>query len=434
MKRLFTIFTVLFLFISCDLNLYSAKILDVTDDADNRFNLKNESSEPNKMTLIVYMAADNDLESFAIQDLKEMEHANFSNMNVIVLFDRAEKYDQTNGNWTDTRLLRIKHDDTNSNFITSTRLNCPELGLKANENTELDMSSGYVLSNLISFVKNNYESEKYCLVIWGHGTGWRYRNIESRAIAIDDESDSYMTVAEMGNALKSKGISVIGFDTCFGGTIENVYELRDAAEYTVGSPGCTPSTGWDYQSLLEAIDKSDFSSEKIAELMANSSAVSTTIITNRLLSNVFTKLEFFSKSLSDSIISKASRNTVFDQLFSCEGFCYSQYPCDFFIDIYEMAKIYSSSENLELSNNAKNLMNSINSACVTTDSENAKLGIMFISKSSPQIIIPYHSSDYLKSDANDSQCSFIKQNSWWIPTENHNSDSLLDKLFYKNWD
>ena len=61
--------------------------------------------EPKKMTLLIYMAADNDLECYAIQNHKEMEHSDFENMKVLVLLDRAQDYDETNDAWTDTRLF-----------------------------------------------------------------------------------------------------------------------------------------------------------------------------------------------------------------------------------------------------------------------------------------------------------------------------------------
>ena len=72
-----------------------------------------------KLTLVVYMAADNDLETHAIANLKDMEHADFNDINVLVLLDRAEGFDETNGNWTDTRLFEISHDETNSYTLIS---------------------------------------------------------------------------------------------------------------------------------------------------------------------------------------------------------------------------------------------------------------------------------------------------------------------------
>ena len=44
-----------------------------------------------------------------------------------------------------------------------------------------------------------------------------------------------------------------------------------------------------------------------------------------------------------------------------------------------------------------------------------------------------HSYDYVKNSNNTSQCSFVKESRWWVPTEDGNSGSLLDKLFYTSF-
>ena len=46
-----------------------------------------------------------------------------------------------------------------------------------------------------------------------------------------------MSVFDMGKALENQNLAVIGFDTCFGGTFENLYELKDSAEYLVARQG-----------------------------------------------------------------------------------------------------------------------------------------------------------------------------------------------------
>ena len=240
-----------------------------------------EMPDPAKLTLVVYMAADNDLESYAVSNLKAMEHAEFENINVLVLLDRAEGFDETNGDWTDTRLFELVHDETDGNLIVSRRISCPLLGLSNRVDTELDMGNPSVLWNLLNFAKNNYESDKYALIIWGHGTGWRYSAggegsgpgadgsrgagaAAARAVAVDDRTGSYMSVHDMGRALKGQGFSVVGFDTCFGGVFENVYEIKNYADYTVASPGITPSGGWNYKQLLEDLSDSNFHSKTIA--------------------------------------------------------------------------------------------------------------------------------------------------------------------------
>ena len=88
-----------------------------------------ETNGERKWIILLYMAADNNLESDAITDFNEMELASIgANVTVIALIDRAEGYDATNGDWTDTRLYKIKRDSqVNKTYIASERLECPEL-------------------------------------------------------------------------------------------------------------------------------------------------------------------------------------------------------------------------------------------------------------------------------------------------------------------
>ena len=124
-------------FCRCNLVAYPVpertKIIDNTKIEEEVVEIIEEPEpepEPEKeLTLLVYMAADNDLESHALRNLKEMEHACFDNMNVLVLLDRCDAYDETNDNWTDTRLFEVLHDDTNGSTIVSKRLDCPPLGI-----------------------------------------------------------------------------------------------------------------------------------------------------------------------------------------------------------------------------------------------------------------------------------------------------------------
>ena len=393
-----------------------------------------EMPDPPKLTLVVYMAADNDLESYAIQNLKAMEHADFGKMNVLVLLDRSTGFDETNGDWTDTRLFELIHDETDSNIILSKRISCPPLGLSNKVETELDMGNPSVLWNLMNFARNNYESEKYALIIWGHGTGWRYSNLNnSRAVAIDDRSGSYMSVHDLGRALRNQGLSVIGFDTCFGGVFENVYELKNHAEYTVASPGITPSSGWDYKTLLEDLSHSYFSSKEIAEIMAENSHVNSTIFTNQKLYSLMSDIEEFSKALAATINNSSSRKTVYSKLISTKSYSYTQYPCDVYLDIYSMAANYKSSSDSSLSSAAKKLQKTVNSAARTTNTTNAEIGIHFIPKNGPNTTAAYHSSDYIKDVDNADQCLFIKESQWWVPTKEGESGSLLDKLFYTSF-
>ncbi len=387
---------------------------------------------PAKLTLIIYMAADNDLEKYAIQNLKDMEHAEYENINVIALVDRAENYDETNGNWTDTRLLEIVHDDSDSGLLLSKRMDCPPLGLSARLRTELDMGNYNVLKNLINFAKSEYEAEQYALVIWGHGTGWRYGNSAAyRAIGIDDKSDTYMSVSDMGKALENQNLAVIGFDTCFGGTFENLYELKDSAEYLVASPGAAPSSGWNYKKILESISQREVSASDIAGIMAENSLVHTSVINTSRLQNIMNTLEEFSEKLASTITDSTSKNQIFNLLFNAKSFSYSQYPCDLYLDMYDMANHFVDSEDSELAECAENFKMAVSRAGYTNKSQYVEIGLHFIPLRSAHTASLYHSIDYLKDDLNLDQCAFIKNSEWWVPTINNDSGSLLDKIFYQ---
>ncbi|GAG72108.1 unnamed protein product, partial [marine sediment metagenome] len=62
-------------------------------------------------TVMVYLAADNDLESAGINDINEMEMVgSSSDVNIVVQADRIPGYDNSNGDWTTTRRYYITQD------------------------------------------------------------------------------------------------------------------------------------------------------------------------------------------------------------------------------------------------------------------------------------------------------------------------------------
>ena len=378
--------------------------------------------QPESLTLFVYMAADNDLESHAIRNLKAMERADFSNINVLVLLDRAPGYDQTNDDWTDTRLFEVSHDTSNNLSIASKRLDCPPLGLTTDSQTELDMGSFNVLKTFIEFGKANYKAQNYALIMWGHGTGWR-AGPSTRAVAIDDTTKSYISVKELGAALCGQDLCVIGFDTCFGSTFENLYELKNCAQYITASPSLTPAAGWDYHELLNKLGACKLP-EEIASVMKDASRQPLTVTKTSELTDIMNCIENFSKSLSAEITDESARRQVLDNLLNTKSYCYTSFPSDMYIDLFSMAHGFSTSQDEELRAASQNLCNATSGLAI---------GLLLMPKISDGVLAACHSPDYIKNDDNQSQCAFIKDSVWWVPTKNGNSQSLLDKLFYWNF-
>ena len=409
-----------------------------------------EKEANKKITLMVYMAADNDLEGYALNNLKKLENGKNENINVLVLLDRADGYDETEGNWTDTRLFEVIHDKGSGAALKSKRLDCPPLGLSATQNTELDMANSLVLKNFIEYSKEAYKAENYVLIIWGHGNGWR-------AVTIDERSSSYMSVHDLGQAVQGQGLCVIGFDTCFGGVMENVYELKNCATYTVGCPGVTPGSGWDYGRFLEEISGSGFGARSIATAMAGSASVQTSVFVNKEIARLMTAFEGFAGELAGSITTAAQRNSVFNTLFGLRSYSYTQYPCDMYLDIGAMAECYSQNASGNgLRSAAQGLKQAVERAVLAAGGTGSSsgnggasggsgtsggggsngasgavgFGVHFIPLSGARTAASAHSEDYIKDSARNDQCAFIKESQWWVPTVEGNSGSLLDKIFY----
>lgn len=221
-----------------------------------------ENNDPKKWTLMVYANADNNLENYIVNDVKELELAdiNYDKLRVIVLLDRTSGYATTYDDWSDTRLFEISYNSELSSF-TSKEVASTELALTTENLEELDMGNPETLSNFVDFCKNNYESDYYALIIENHGNGWYSRSSTkgniNKAISFDDTSlENNISPKELKNSLIDKDISVIAMDACLMGTIEVIYELRDCAKYIIASPYNVPAKGFNYTVLAEELAKS----------------------------------------------------------------------------------------------------------------------------------------------------------------------------------
>lgn len=144
----------------------------VNDPNEFLFRTAGQKSSPkDAWTLMVYMAADNELEAQAIVDLKEMFAANLpDDVNVVVMVDRANGYDASEGNWTGAYRGQVQQGMT----VQAIASDWENLG-------EVNTGDWSTLKGFIDSVKANpgYAAQRYGLVIWGPGggitgTAWDY--------------------------------------------------------------------------------------------------------------------------------------------------------------------------------------------------------------------------------------------------------------------
>jgi hypothetical protein len=197
------------------------------------------SPDADTWTVMVYLAADNDLESFAARDLNEMESAILpANVNLVALVDRTPGYDSGNGNWTNTRRGTVVH-DTRTGTVSSFA-GFETLG-------ELNTGAAATLTDFIDWAAETSPADHYALVIWDHGGGL------SGTCWDETSNGDNLTANELRNAIARSTVDrfdLVGFDACLQGMVEQAWDLADLAEVLVVSEELIPGTGWAYDRWL----------------------------------------------------------------------------------------------------------------------------------------------------------------------------------------
>jgi Clostripain family len=227
---------------------------------------------PNKWTVLVYMAGDNNLEGAGRVDLAEMKKVGSSaGVQVAVQFDTR----------SGTTRYHVERGSLKS------------LGTFASTNT----GSPKTLADFIRWGLKNYPADHVQLDVWNHGGGWEnlpsnfdyssvargarprrvakfkrlsrslFRTtakkvlkqpIESRMIAIDSGSHDYLDNQELRSAIasgmgKGRKLDVLGMDACLMNMLEVAYELKDVVNFQVGSEQTEPDAGWPYSPILKQL-------------------------------------------------------------------------------------------------------------------------------------------------------------------------------------
>jgi len=427
------IFTVFFFILqSCNFDLKEVS------SSVNSGGTNPEVHAKSKWTFIVYMAADNNLDSAALEDFREIEcgDCNSEFVKTVVLFDRAQNAMESESFWKGTRLFEINHSSAKSKSI---QLNSKALGI-CSQSAELNMGDPETLISLLNFSRKYYPAEHYALIIWGHGTGYRFTASKAnRAVAIDDTSGTFMSIPELRKAIKSgmgnDKLELIGFDTCFGAELEEIYELRQEANWFAGVEGVQDASGWDYSSWMNQDLETCKEGCEVAKLIERQYSAkndkSFAIVKMDAAVDLFESFNAFSQKASLLIENKKSAEELRDKIatksktFSVSGSLLNPV----YVEISSMTDIF-----LEEFPKLKDDILKVSSALKNATSESYTasqnifpIGIYFCSLDEKGQIAESNSAYYIQGSGTDGQCQFVQKASGYVPTENQ-SGSLLDKL------
>lgn len=388
-------------------------------------------------TVMIYINADNNLSSAGADDLSEMEAVdlNGSKINVIVLIDQS-----SNG---DTKLYKV-------GYGSSTRLSSTELGISATGNDELDMGDYNTLSKFIDFGKINYKAKKYAVIIWNHGSGWRSSSGNGspagyKAVSSDDTNGNIMYNHEMAQAVAGKGLTIIGFDACLMGMLETAYEIRNHAQYMIGSEDNEPGDGWDYTAWLNAFKNSaktpvDFINAVVNAYAAQYSSTSKTTLAGvdlTKIDNIMEKLNAFSTKLRNTITNNTIRdeikNLILNYVEDYKPESYFSVSGDHNIDLYDLA--HQIETRTDYADAEAAALKAAVSQAVIKEWHNADgnprsngLSVHFVHFSSSYYSTSYnHDEAYSNTYSGEHPVSFVYNSTW----ANNPGTGLLHKLWYE---
>lgn len=219
---------------------------------DNKHEITEQNDPTSARTVLVYMVAENSLSSYVFTDIQEMlEGAKgmSDNDNLIVYLD-------------DTKSPRIY---TITNKTAAKTLS--ELEPSYLFPTELNSASADVLKDVVRYAQRQYPADSYGIIFWSHASGWinsdfsgdmAKRNYTLRkSFGIDNGRNTssnlgnQMNIGDMASVLSDfPKFDFIMFDACFMQSIEVVYELKECAQYIIGSPAEIPGPGAPYGKLI----------------------------------------------------------------------------------------------------------------------------------------------------------------------------------------
>jgi len=232
-----------------------------------------ERKKKKNFTAILFMSADNDLQSFAVRNIRQMAALGSNDyLNIVVHLDIRI------GSKKVTRRFYVEKD----NVIEFTG---PDM---------MDSGDPETLISHVKFAVENFPAEHYMLILWNHGTGpldpvssrivkpvdlftfnpvtykleldrtLEYFNFIQESdephlgVCWDDSTHHYLTNQKLQYAfntikrdiLGGQKFDIIAFDACMMAAIEIDHLLKDYAHISIASQEVELGTGWYYQKVF----------------------------------------------------------------------------------------------------------------------------------------------------------------------------------------
>ncbi|MEQ8977461.1 MAG: clostripain-related cysteine peptidase [Deltaproteobacteria bacterium] len=231
---------------------------------------------PKPWTFFIYMASENNLEPYAVDDLVDMQQtfekiAPFANVVVLADGGVVNDEDKTLGpqpanNWSQkTRLLLIEPSEMEGHVMSRAipvPVDTPLGELMQQNKGDLNLGSPDTLRKSIDFVQKGIPSDHMFFSVWSHGLAWKGIAEDENAGRGSDMLRPHELIDALGDLEHPP--AVMGFDACLmanSGVSALLEEL--GSEYMIGSQELLDAEGWGYHRVFEGLAKAEKKAGKL---------------------------------------------------------------------------------------------------------------------------------------------------------------------------
>ena len=203
-----------------------------------------------KRTLLIYAVASNNLQSYLVDDCKEMLRA-------------APEVD---GLGSDVRVVLYSVPSQSAVAATLSELTIDSDGTWSftpvrTYDRNVFSTDPERMRSVFDDTRELFPSERYGLILWSHGTGWMPNFTDHQVPAPSDVKKSYgmdkyqgvtdyCDLDELAEAIPDRMFDYVWFDLCYMMGIEVAYQLRGKCDYIAGYPTEDWSMGMNYDTTL----------------------------------------------------------------------------------------------------------------------------------------------------------------------------------------
>jgi len=279
------------------LSAHEKKPNDSLDESDDTKKTKSPSAKPQQKkdavkeyTIMVYIAADNDLHYFAWNNIKQLAQGANKNISIVVQLNEPGRHRKTQCYLIEKGKATLLNKD---------------------QNLKLDSGDHQTLIDFCTNTIKTFPAKEYVLILWNHGTGVidpiKGKTIspadlfvlnpsnmmleidrsisfldliapldtETRGICFDDTFQTYLTNQKLEIALKEvtekalhgNKFAILGLDACLMAMLEVGNIVKNYAHILVASQELELGAGWRYDKMLQFFNQQSLAPRDFARQM-----------------------------------------------------------------------------------------------------------------------------------------------------------------------